>query len=111
MSDWFKGKTYLDPDMTQDNGGEWEHIEDVSALLSEVRVANEAFEESDAACADLEDAMRDIKAATSDEVKTLKYNIYYYKEMLEEIQRVLGWKMAKDFVSTTGRKCEYERNQ
>ena len=87
MSDWLKGKTYLDPDMTQDNGGEWVHIEDVESLLAEndrqrninsthleehqrlfaeVRVANKAFEESDAACAGLEDFMRDIQAATSD---------------------------------------------
>ena len=35
----------------------------------------------------------------SSEVKNLKYNIDYYKEMLEEIQKVLGSKMAKDFVS------------
>ena len=41
----------------------------------------------------------DALSTLSSEVKNLKYNIDYYKEMLEEIQKVLGSKMAKDFVS------------
>jgi len=35
-------------------------------LVAEVGITQAAFEESDTACADLEDAMRDIQAATSD---------------------------------------------
>ena len=41
----------------------------------------------------------DALSTLSSEVKNLKYNIDYYKEMLEEIQKVLGSKMAKDFIS------------
>ncbi len=43
MTDWLKGKTYLDPDMTQDNGGEWVHVEDVFVLLAEGAIMREAL--------------------------------------------------------------------
>lgn len=35
MTDWLKGKTYLDPEMTQDNGGDWVHIDDLVPLLAD----------------------------------------------------------------------------
>ncbi len=37
--------------------------------------------------------------AQSFEVTVQKHNIDYYKEQLDAIQKVLGWKRAKDFVS------------
>ena len=109
MSDWFKGKTYLDPDMTQDNGGEWVHIEDVSALLAEVRVANEAFQESDAACADLEGAMRDIQAATSDKAVLAITD----KALCDPVSTRPSSSARHDSLcgEKSGRKCGYERNQ
>ena len=41
---------------------------EIGRLSAELKLANDAFNESDAACADLEDAMRAIQAATSDKV-------------------------------------------
>lgn len=37
--------------------------------------------------------------ALSSETSALKHNIDYYREQLDAIQKVLGWKRAKDFIS------------